>query len=107
EGAREAIGVGLQSVGFGADPADTLLAPALPVNVCDLVGHGGSLLLVWVTGWLVVGQWGEFGFAGHGGEFPPLPSPLGVLDALVRGGDEIPPDVPRRGKAFASQEHGQ
>ena len=50
-------------------------------------------------------QWNEFGFTGNFGELPPLPSLLGIFDALVAGGDEIPPDVPRRRESLASQQH--
>src|ERR1700733_10921908 len=48
----------------------------------------------------------EFRFARHGRKFTVGPPLFGEFDAFLRGGDEIPPYMARRGKAIAAQQHG-
>src|ERR1700679_2404076 len=98
EAAAVAIGVGFQGVRLRADLADAILAPPFPMNARSFVSHGNSF-------GSVVRKWDEFGFSGHAGKLSPFPSLLGALDALLRGGDEIPPNVSRRGEALPAQQH--
>src|ERR1700727_36604 len=52
------------------------------------------------------GQWDDFRFARHGRKFTLGPPLFGELNAFLRGGDEIPPYMARRGKAIAAEQHG-
>src|SRR5215475_5481167 len=50
-------------------------------------------------------KWDEFMFLGHRREAAGLPVLLGLLDPLLAGGNEIPPDVARTFQRIAAEEH--
>src|SRR5271166_4449904 len=50
-------------------------------------------------------QRNELMFLRNGSEFAGFPVLLGLLDPLLAGGDEIPPDVARSLQRVAAQEH--
>src|SRR5260370_42160507 len=47
----------------------------------------------------------EFGFPWDRGKLLPFPTLFGAFDTLLRRGDEIPPDEPRRREMFTAQQH--
>src|SRR5882762_2331259 len=64
-----------------------------------------AVLSVIQCSWSVMRQRDEFGFSWDLGKLPSFPTLFGALDTLLRRGDEIPPDEPRRGEMFAAQQH--
>src|ERR1700682_646131 len=98
EAAAKPVGVRFQGIGLSADLTDAFLAPAFPMNARGLVSHDGFSSLV-------LRQGDVFGFPGYDGKLLPFPSLFGALDPLLRRGDEIPPDEPRRGEMRAAQQH--